>query len=154
MKALENSKASIEDYCSAHKSKFCTSVNEHISFLEWLRDGNFIFLGSAQYEVKDKELEQVEGKNLGILKHDYFKGKLPLDINLYDLQAVYIYKIKEKSLIHRPSNMTVYNGKNIREGRLCGLYKLFWTLYFFLLLSERPEDTYLERKVTKYRKKI
>ena len=85
------------------------------SFLDWLLDLNFIFLGYREYEIKDvagkPALAIVPGSGLGILRgesHSAYREPVPLDDLKPELRARYesgdllvITKANSVSTVHR-----------------------------------------------------
>ncbi|MGA9598277.1 MAG: NAD-glutamate dehydrogenase [Acidimicrobiia bacterium] len=113
------------------------------SFLDWLLDLNFIFLGYREYEIKDvdgvQSLSVVPGSGLGILrgeKHSAYREPVPLDDLKPELRARYqsgdllvISKANSVSTVHRRVRLdyvgihTVDAQGNVNgEARLLGLF--------------------------------
>ncbi len=113
------------------------------SFLEWLLDLNFIFLGYREYEIKDvagtQSLAVIPGSGLGILrgeKHSAYREPVPLADLKPELRERYesgdllvITKANSVSTVHRRVKLdyvgirTVGADGNINgEARLLGLF--------------------------------
>jgi glutamate dehydrogenase len=113
------------------------------SFLEWLLDFNFVFLGYREYKIIEQSegpaLQIVEGSGLGILTDDStsdYRIPVPLADLPEDLRArhldgelVVITKTNRKSTVHRPDRMDYIglrrvneSGEIVGEARLLGLF--------------------------------
>ncbi len=118
-----------------------SEVIEVKDFLRWLRDRNFVFLGSIEYDFYDQngaeQLSVVPGSELGVFKLDDSELKpqglkgLPPEVLHFALvpQLVEITKSNRKSIVHRPVHMDYIGikrfneqGKVIGERRLLGLF--------------------------------
>ncbi len=126
----------------AKKMKLSNDSKEDITFLKWLIDGNFVFLGYRHYDithkVDDDYLGMTKGTGLGILSHDESSVKTPVAFanlapnlahNMRDNHLVNITKGLDKSPVHRRVDMDYIGikqydkkGKLIGEHRFMGLF--------------------------------
>ncbi len=119
------------------------TITEGVDFLQWLRDGNFVFLGYREYRVIDtpegKAVEVVPDTGLGILS-DERQSSLAEPVLLKDLppdlarryesgDLVVITKTNRYSTVHRRAKMDYIgvrmvgpDGETIGEARLVGLF--------------------------------
>src|SRR5262245_31394611 len=118
-------------------------VAETVSFLEWLLDLNFVFLGYREYDLVDlpegRALAATKGSGLGILsKIDWsaYKKPIPLDTIEANLRArieggeLLIYsKTNRTSTVHRRARMDYIGirrvspqGRIVGEARMVGLF--------------------------------
>ncbi len=118
-------------------------VDETVSFLEWLLDLNFVFLGYREYRIADdgdgRMLSVAPGSGLGIMRSDDDSGfatKVPLADLRPSLRARYetgdllvITKTNSTSRVHRRAKMDYIgvrhigpDGSAIGEARLLGLF--------------------------------
>ena len=116
-------------------------VAEAKDFLNWLREKNFVFLGSIEYDFYDakgaEQLSVVPGSELGIFKIDDselkpqgLQGLPPEALHFARVpQLIEITKSTRKSIVHRAVHMDYIgikrfdqSGKVIGELRLLGLF--------------------------------
>lgn len=129
-------------------------VSEAVSFLEWLLDDNFVFLGYRLYEITDADdgprVGSVSGSGLGIMS-DY--GTEYPSVSLSELPTylqeryeggdlLVITKTNRNSTVHRDARMDYIglrrlddNGRMVAEMRLIGL---FTSKAYMALASETP----------------
>ena len=122
-------------------SKDKNEHDEQVAFLEWLQNGNFIFLGARTYNIDNKKstIKLERGSGLGLLKNDLqssvynstsIKELAPnLQRYLKSPNWLNITKALEKSIIHRDADMDFISIKeldsdgNLRcEHRFIGLF--------------------------------
>lgn len=118
-------------------------IEEAISFLEWLRDDNFVFLGYREYEIFEtddgRSVQCVEGSGLGVLT-DTSGSKFadptplsslppPLAERFEDGDLLVISKTNRPSTVHRRARMDYIgvrhvgpDGRTSGESRLLGLF--------------------------------
>ncbi len=109
------------------------NTTEIKEFLEWLKNGNFVFLGYIEYNVKNSSLEIVRGSELGILK---LGDPEVLPRNYKEIQKngnplmgknqtlLEITKANKKSLVHRPVHMDYIGIKRVDEhGNVVGEHR-------------------------------
>jgi glutamate dehydrogenase len=116
-------------------------LQEVKEFLAWLRDKNFVFLGSIEYDFVDdkgnERLSVVEGSELGVFRMDDSDLK-PQGLHALAPEVLHfarvpnlveITKSNRRSLVHRPVNMDYIGvkrfddkGNVIGERRLLGLF--------------------------------
>ncbi len=118
-------------------------ITEGVNFLQWLRDGNFIFLGYREYRVietpEGRAVEVVPDSGLGLLSDErqssmaepVLLAKLPPDLaRRYESgDLVVITKTNRYSTVHRRAKMDYVgvrmvgpDGETIGEARLVGLF--------------------------------
>ncbi|GHC73886.1 NAD-glutamate dehydrogenase [Limoniibacter endophyticus] len=112
-----------------------TKLDEAISFLEWLSQDNFTFLGMRRFRYVGEEesgnLELVDGKGLGILADDDVRvlrrGAEPVTTTpeirafLHGPQPLIVTKANAKSVVHRRAYMDYVGVKTFDEaGKLSG----------------------------------
>jgi glutamate dehydrogenase len=118
-------------------------IDETVSFLEWLLDENFIFLGYREYEIEQTErgdaISVVPGSGLGILSRDadsmYVRPVLLTDTpagfreRVMDGDLLVLTKTNQQSPVHRRAKMDYIgvrrltpDGRVIGEARLIGLF--------------------------------
>lgn len=116
--------------------KSVQDVIEIKDFIKWLCDGNFIFLGFKEFNLKkdkDLSLEPLDSSALGVFrsKHEDFIPKVvnstsaELEKALQDPFAVEILKSRYKSRIHRNTNAErIRIQKFSKDGELVGEYRI------------------------------
>lgn len=118
-------------------------MRESAEFLDWLRDGNFVFLGYREYAVVSltgrPALKVVEGSGLGVLSKESgssFREPVPLEELPPDLSArvtggrlFLVTKANAESTVHRPRRMDYVGIKELDahggvagERRFVGLF--------------------------------
>ncbi len=136
---FESMLSGIGEVISEYAKKKDEESIENLLFLEWLRDGNFTFLGVAEFrfedQSKDPSMHELNGSRLGLMKH---RGELPpAKISALNPGFAEFYKRDEdlafaksslRSTVHRdtyPDYIVVKRykkGKVIGETRFLGLY--------------------------------
>jgi glutamate dehydrogenase len=113
-------------------------VAEAVAFLDWLGDGNFIFLGTRDYVTDGQGVAPVEGASLGILRDDTLKilSRRGASVNVSgEMRAFHasdapliVAKADLRSLVHRRVAMDYVgvkrfgaDGQVIGERRFVGL---------------------------------
>ena len=107
-------------------------VTESTSFLEWLINKHYIFLGFTECKLEGKELVSIPGTELGILRADKFtpievgdgKGRSKAAYERYHSHnPIIIQRYNEVSVVHRSANMDVIVIKRFdTTGELLGVY--------------------------------
>ncbi|SMC23856.1 glutamate dehydrogenase [Andreprevotia lacus DSM 23236] len=115
-------------------------VDETVSFLDWLLDGHFVFLGCRDYRFSSdgSSLDLVPGSGLGLLRDRGEGGpsrlyaNLPEDLRKLAYAADHLLvltKADTRSTIHRPVYLDMISlkaiddsGKVVAELRILGLY--------------------------------
>lgn len=122
--------------CSLKNKK--EDISEAISFLKWIEDEHFLFLGCREYELdKDQGFKIIEGSGTGILRDELAIIPDPVEVGLSaemkafvtDPVPLIVTKATSKSIIHRPAYMDYigvkkFNSKGLVVGeyRFLGLY--------------------------------
>jgi glutamate dehydrogenase len=119
-------------YSNTQKNQINDNALEIKEFLEWLKDGNFVFLGYTEYHRGKKgQPELLKESSLGILK---IEDPLltPRDWDIVDgnpllgknRQLIDITKANRKSQVHRPVHMDYIGIKRLNEkGEVIGEHK-------------------------------
>jgi glutamate dehydrogenase len=108
-----------------------SEVEEVNAFLEWVDDGNFIFLGYAEYdlvrEAGEDRLRAVDGSGLGVLRHRSATvsrsfGRLPADVRAMARtpQPLILTKANSRSTVHRPLYLDYIGVKRFVAGEVRG----------------------------------
>ncbi|MHB1836468.1 MAG: NAD-glutamate dehydrogenase domain-containing protein, partial [Solirubrobacteraceae bacterium] len=112
-------------------------LSEDESFLLWLADGHFTFLGYREYELRDgpeaAELVAVPGSGLGILRGTPRRPATPLRGEALELarspDPLVLTKANSRATVHRPAYMDYVgvkrfapDGRVLGEDRFLGLY--------------------------------
>lgn len=101
-------------YSKAELASLRTEIEEVLSFLCWLKNDNFVFLGYRKYESQKGNLSFVRGSSLGIFKkaaHELEPKELDinkvtkLQVGKSSAGILTITKANKKSVIHRPVHM-------------------------------------------------
>lgn len=134
------------------KTDLVESVQEIKDFLDWLKDGNFVFLGYVEYDFKSSKDASgiVRGTELGILKMGD-PEILPKELNKSSARDVKnilagdlieITKANKKSLVHRPVHMDYIIIKNVdNSGNIIGEHRflgLFTSLVYYQSYKNIP----------------
>lgn len=127
-------------------------LEESIEFLQWLKDGHFVFLGYRQYRIMQRDKKYgfsvVEKTGLGILRDSIAKipqkNFLPISDDVYQLlnndNPLLITKATSKATVHRPVFMD-YIG--IKQYDVAGL--VVGEIRFLGLFSSSAYSCELER---------
>lgn len=135
---------------------------ESLSFLDWLVQGHFVFLGCRRYELVSERKQQgfriVEGSGLGILRDSLQPlpegGFIPLSAAAVDVVTqklpLLITKATTRSTVHRPVFMDYVGVRHFnRRGRVTGETR-FLGLYDSTAYSSSLEQIpLLKRKIEK-----
>ncbi len=128
-------------------------INETIAYLEWLLNNHFTFLGSRDYEIVEKDNQQVlrlvAGSSLGVLADEshskiirYF-SEMPekaREIVLSTEQILIISKTNSPSTVHRPTNADdIWVKKFNEKGEFIGMRR-FIGHYTSEAYSKYPND--------------
>ncbi|MGH8558360.1 MAG: NAD-glutamate dehydrogenase [Methylococcales bacterium] len=124
-----------------HPESIGQEVDESISFLQWLLDEHFVFLGCRDYTLIDngqqRGVQPVDSSGLGVLRDSIAETPpsvvLPLPDDawkiLSEIHPLLVTKATTRSTIHRPVFMDYIgvrrfdrSGKVIGETRILGLY--------------------------------
>lgn len=116
-------------------------LGEIKDFLSWLSDGNFIFLGVKEFDIKEKsghfEMQEVKDSGLGVFRSKYANLKPEVsNVSLEEVDegvanpyVIEILKSRYKSCIHRIANSERIrvqkisaDGKVVGEFRFIGLF--------------------------------
>ena len=106
-------------------------VDEVNAFLEWVDDGNFIFLGYREYdlvrEAEEDSLRAIDDSGLGVLRHrstvvSRSFGRLPADVRAMARtpQPLILTKANSRSTVHRPLYLDYIGVKRFVEGEVRG----------------------------------
>ena len=106
-------------------------VEEVNAFLEWVDDGNFIFLGYREYdlvrEAGEDQLRAVDGSGLGVLRHrsalvSRSFGRLPADVRAMARtpEPLILTKANSRSTVHRPLYLDYIGVKRFVAGEVRG----------------------------------
>ncbi|MBM5782592.1 MAG: NAD-glutamate dehydrogenase, partial [Pelagibacterales bacterium] len=122
--------------------KKASEVNEIKDFISWITDGNFIFLGAIEFDIKENkkgeyQLHEVKDSALGVFKSKYEEFK-PTVANssveevgdsVKNPFVIEVIKSRYKSVIHRYTNAERIrvqkiseDGKVVGEFRFIGLF--------------------------------
>ncbi len=124
-------------------------INEVIAFLNWMRDGGFVFLGYREYDLSDgadgrRYAAVRRGSGLGILRREDMSvawepipiDELPVDIRSRALHSdvLLVSKTNSESRVHRRARMDYIGvkkldgaGQVVGERRFLGLFT--WQAY-------------------------
>jgi glutamate dehydrogenase len=108
-----------------------SEVEEVKAFLEWVDDGNFIFLGYREYdlvrEAGEDSLRAVDGSGLGVLRHvsaiaSTSFARLPAEVRAMARtpQPLILTKANWRSTVHRPLYVDYIGVKRFETGGVCG----------------------------------
>ncbi len=108
-----------------------SEVEEVNAFLEWVDDGNFIFLGYRDYdlvrEAGEDYLRAVDGSGLGVLRHGSAGvsssfARLPLEVRAMARtpQPLILTKADSRSTVHRPLYLDYIGVKRFGAGEVRG----------------------------------
>ncbi len=131
----------IDQLKADHPEAIEKEIDEAVSYLKWLLDGHFLFLGCREYSLidtgKERGIHPLEQSGLGVLRDSIApapaSGSLPLSDDAWkimsDIHPLLVTKATTVSTIHRPVFMD-YIGvrrfdrseKVIGETRFLGLY--------------------------------
>ncbi len=106
-------------------------VEEVNAFLEWVDEGNFIFLGYREYdlvrEAGEDFLRAIDDSGLGVLRHrsavvSRSFGRLPADVRAMARtpQPLILTKANSRSTVHRPLYLDYIGVKRFVEGEVRG----------------------------------
>ena len=126
---------------AANQDDYLQAAEEYGEFLDWLCDGNFIFLGYAGYDLKKNgdRLEYIPQENgsIGALNRDsavhaVTEIDLPFAKPLFkdgELRVLGMNKSNERSIVHRPVHMDYIavrlfdaQGNYTEEHRIVGMF--------------------------------
>ena len=135
-------------------------VMEGKSFLRWLADNHFTFVGYRCYDLVRVEgedaLRVVPDSGLGILRESNSKADAPstsvLPANLRFFarlpRLVFVTKANSRSTIHRPAYLDYIGVKRFdAQGEVCGEHR-FLGLFTSTAYSAKPEEIPLLRRKT------
>jgi glutamate dehydrogenase len=138
-------------------------VEETVAFLEWLRDGHFILLGTRAYEMAEgpsgTTVQVQPGSGRGILRDDdtsRFAEPTPLDelpeflrerlVASGDLLV--IGKTNRRSRVHRRARMDDVSVRVLRpDGTLAGLLRVIGLFTSLVYLEQASRTPLLRRKL-------
>ncbi len=95
---------------------------EAISFLNWILNNNFIFLGSIECKFDNQELTPFYDSALGIMKSPLYPSSIVTKITNYDDEdLIFIRKCESKSLVHRTAHLDcIYIKKMNDDSKMIG----------------------------------
>jgi glutamate dehydrogenase len=110
-------------------------IEEARSFLQWLMDANFVFLGYREYAISEGKIRTVLGAGLGILEDDSlsrYREPVPLEAidpelhdRLFSGPLLVVSKTNRFSTVHRHAKMDDITVKRIDEhGETVGALRL------------------------------
>ena len=118
-------------------------IEEQQTFLTWLLDEHFTFIGCDQFKVQDESVHLVEGSQLGLLKRqDFLQEPLPFELidTLKKQSLIHFSKASQRAMVHRPAYPDVIYIKQFNEqGELVSGYR-FIGLYTSSVYSSTPKD--------------
>ncbi|MCE3232026.1 MAG: NAD-glutamate dehydrogenase [Rickettsiaceae bacterium] len=152
--------------CSV-KEKEILSENalEIKEFLEWLRNGNFVFLGYVEYSgnaAKSETPQVVKGSELGILKlgdseivpSGWIQESSDNPLLEKDQTLLGITKANKKSLVHRPVQMDYIGVKRINEkGEVIGEHSFIGLFTSSVYYQSAKEIPIIRKKIEAIHKK-
>jgi glutamate dehydrogenase len=118
-------------------------IEEQQTFLTWLLNDHFTFIGCDQFIVKDESVELVKNSQLGLLKrHDFLQEPLPFELfdTLKKASLIHFSKASQRAMVHRPAYPDVIYIKRFNDAGelICG-YR-FIGLYTSSVYSSTPKD--------------
>ncbi|WP_022939939.1 NAD-glutamate dehydrogenase [Psychromonas hadalis] len=118
-------------------------IAEQQTFLTWLLDDHFTFIGCDQFTVTEGVVYSVEGSQLGLLKRDDFLQE-PLPFELFDTlkkqSIIHFSKASQRAMVHRRAYPDVVYIKRFNDkGDLISGYR-FIGLYTSAVYSGTPKD--------------
>ena len=133
-------------------------IDEVVALLDWLRDGNFVFLGFREYSLQDDRLHTVEGAGLGILRRDGVSSYAePVELaaispalraRLLGGRLLVVSKTNSFSTVHRRGRMDditiVASGP---YGNTIGAYRLLGLFTFKAYMSPAGKVPILRHKL-------
>jgi glutamate dehydrogenase len=137
----------VKDALKQNKSdKFSSKISdieEQQTFLTWLLNDHFTFIGCDQFIVKEGVTHLVNDSQLGLLKRDDFLQE-PLPFELFDTlnksSLIHFSKASQRAMVHRPAYPDVIYIKRFNdEGELISGYR-FIGLYTSSVYSSTPKD--------------
>ena len=144
-----------EELKHSESDKFSVQINdveEHQTFLKWLLDDHFTFIGCDQFSVQDGIVHCVKNSQLGLLKREDFLHE-PLPFELFDTlkkqSVIHFSKASQRAMVHRPAYPDVVYVKRFNEaGELISGYR-FIGLYTASVYSGSPKHIpIVRRKIT------
>ncbi|WP_041328318.1 NAD-glutamate dehydrogenase [Rubrobacter xylanophilus] len=134
-------------------------AEETSSFLEWLAEDHFVFLGYREYELIEEEgedaLRAVPESGLGILRRERSRPgvrrfrDLPPEARKL-VRAPYLLnltKSNSRSTVHRPSYLDYVGIKRFKDGEVCGERRFLGLYTFSAYSSSVLEVPIVRRKV-------
>ena len=108
-----------------------SQVEEVNAFLEWVDQGNFIFLGNREYDLVGEAggdfLRAVDGSGLGVLRHgsaivSSSFARLPIDVRAMARtpEPLILTKANSRSTVHRPRYLDYIGVKRFEAGEVHG----------------------------------
>jgi glutamate dehydrogenase len=152
--------------CSAKDKEILSeNASEIKEFLEWLRNGNFVFLGYVEYSgnvAKSATPTIVRGSELGILKlgdpevmpkgWKRAPGENPLLCK--DQALLEITKANKKSLVHRPVQMDYIGVKRLNEnGEVVGEHSFIGLFTSAVYYQSARDIPVIRKKIESIQKK-
>ncbi|PKF60446.1 NAD-glutamate dehydrogenase [Psychromonas sp. psych-6C06] len=117
-------------------------IAEQQTFLTWLLDDHFTFIGCDQFSVEKGKISSVKNSQLGLLKRDDFLRE-PLPFELVDTlkkqSLIHFSKASQRAMVHRPAYPDVIYIKRFNEqGELVSGHR-FIGLYTSSVYSGSPK---------------
>jgi glutamate dehydrogenase len=152
--------------CSAKDKEILSdNASEIKEFLEWLRNGNFVFLGYVEYNgniAKKESPSIVRGSELGILKlgdpevipKGWKKSPDENPLLCKDQTLLEITKANKKSLVHRPVQMDYIGVKRINEkGEVIGEHSFIGLFTSAVYYQSARDIPVIRKKIESIHKK-
>ena len=160
---LERLRTLVQDYRRIPRAGRGADLGEAMSFLVWMVDHNFTFLGMRDYRLvgrgDDAALEPVPGSGLGILEDPDFKflragpdyvEMTPQHVNfLTHPEPLLVTKANRRARVHRRGHMDYVGAKLYDErGRLTGELRILGLFTSQSLHQPHDEVPYVRRKIS------
>lgn len=117
-------------------------IEEQQTFLTWLLDDHFTFVGCDQFIVQDEQIQRVESSQLGLLKRDSYLAdghSFEPYSTLKKPSLLYFSKASQRAMVHRPAYPDVVYIKQFNaQGELIAGYR-FIGLYTSSVYSGSPK---------------
>ena len=140
---IETVKEALKYSTSDKFNKQIDDLQVQRTFLKWMLDSHFTFIGCDQFIIEEEQLKVVQGSQLGLLKRPDFMGKswqfeaLPV---LCRTSLIHFSKGSQRAMVHRSAYPDVVYAKRFNEmGELISGYR-FIGLYTASVYSGTPTD--------------
>ncbi len=149
--AVQNSQAQIDNAKNLNKS--AGEISEIKDFISWIIDGNFILLGTKEFDIKEVkkgeyQLEEVKNSALGVFRSEY-EDLRPRVLNssfgevsdsVSNPYVIEILKSRYKTCIHKISSAERIRIQKISpDGKIIGEYR-FVGLFTTTAYSQNPNS--------------